>query len=130
MSERDVQVFDRACAFFFALLLALGGATIFSVLTVEPPAYSAGVFLGMAGVSWLVLRPYVKPLLRIWGWPGMSPARLVSLLLLLPWVVLMFLIGYYNHPLLRVLLCVSGLTACVVYLWLRACWLLDQHGVH
>lgn len=85
--------------------------------------------VGPTIVSAVVLRPFVRGVRKVWGWPRMDRGRLSSLLLLLLWLVPLWFLGENNHSAQRASICVAGLSVCFTYLWFRFCWLLDQHGV-
>ncbi len=82
--------------------------------------------IGGVLISYCLLKPHVKKISTIWGWPSLNTASNISLLLLSFWPGLFCWIGSQNHSALRVMLCTTGLVSCTIYLWLRGCWLLQQ----
>ena len=85
--------------------------------------------IGGVLVSYLFLKPYVARVSMIWGWPRPNVARYVSLLPILVWPSLICWLGLKSHAIPRVAMCTIGLILCVLYLWLRGCWLLQQCDV-
>lgn len=86
--------------------------------------------IGFGGVpvSYWLLRPAVRRISNVWGWPRMNVSGCVSLALLLVWPGLLGWMGLQNHGIPRVAICTAGLALCAIYLWIRGSWLLQQCG--
>ena len=92
----------------------------------SPFAYCLSLCIGGVLISYSFLKPHVRKISKIWGWPCLNTASYSSLLLLFLWPFLFCWVGSHNHPVLRVITCTTALVLCNVYLWLRGCWLLQQ----
>lgn len=106
-------------------LLACPGCT-FSALGF----YIVCMVLGGIPVSWMLLRKFVLRVRKIWGMPRITLPEIIGLLPLLLLPVTMFFVGMQKHELARCIYGTYGLALCVVYLWVRLCWLMEQLGVH
>jgi hypothetical protein len=58
--------------------------------------------------------------------PRINGASVVSLFLMMSGPTLMYYVGLRNYDFPRVVLCTTALASCVVYVWMRCCWLLQQ----
>ena len=105
------------------ILLACPGCT-FS----NPIFFVLSMFAGTVPVAYLLLRPHTRAI-RPWGIPRIDTARVVSLVLMLLVLIPLWFIGRQENSTLHVAICLCGLAACCLYLWLRCCWLLDTHHV-
>ncbi len=92
----------------------------------QPGFVAMSLFVGLVAVTFGFLHPLKLRLKHVWGLPRVTIPRIVSLLPLLAGPAFMFLIGRQSHGLYHVLACTTGLTLCVVYLWVRCCWLLQE----
>lgn len=106
------------------LLLACPGCT-FS----EPGFYLVCMVLGSIPVTWQLLREPAQRIKKIWGMPRITLPQIAGLLPLLMLPTIMFLVGQQKHDLQRCLSGAYGLVLCVVYLWIRLCWLMEQMDV-
>ena len=86
------------------------------------------MFAGTVPVAYLLLRPHTQSI-RTWGIPRIDAARVGSLLLMLIVLIPLWYVGKQENSTPHVVICICGLAACCVYLWLRCCWLLDTHQV-
>jgi hypothetical protein len=90
----------------------------------------AGIFGGWAPFVF-VFRPYrlAKRMPRLWGIPrfGLTDLALLSLMLAGPLAIAR--LGRDDHGLVWMAVCFTLLAACVVFLWLRGLWILQQLGI-
>lgn len=94
----------------------------------NPRFIALSIIVGTIPIAYLVLRPYTrtKP---TWGIPRVDAARVLSLILMLLCLVPLWLLREPNRSTIEHALGFAGLGTCCVYLWYRACWLLDVHHV-
>ncbi len=105
------------------LLLACPGCT-FS----NPVFLVLSMFAGTVPCAYLLLRPHTRTI-RTWGIPRIDGTRIVSLLLMLFCLIPLWFVGLQESSTFHVMVCIGCLIACCVYLWVRSCWLLDEHHV-
>jgi len=91
---------------------------------------TAGVFGGWAAVG-VILRPYrfAERMPSVWGVPRFHISDFVSLFLLMMWPAFFMRIGRDSQDIKRVLFIGLIFAVCVLFLWLRGLWILQQCNV-
>jgi hypothetical protein len=107
-------------------MLACGMCAIQSPMSIA----AAGILGGWA--TYTVLRPYRfgKRMPRLWGLPRFGLSDFLSLFLLMLGPLFVARIGRDEYEPSRVLTCFGLLAVCVLYLWARGLWILEQLGIN
>lgn len=93
------------------------------------PIFTLSFCLGGVLASYVLLKPFVKRVSKIWGWPRLTVNAGVGLLAMLCWPTFLCWYGLQmpnHHSVSRITICTAGLVICAVYLWVRGTWLLEQ----
>lgn len=101
----------------------------FCIMNSSPNAvFLLSFCLGGVLVSYVLLKPFVKRVSKIWGWPHLNVGSGVGLLAMLCWPSLICWAALQRpkHSVSLIAICTAGLVLCAVYLWLRGTWLLEQ----
>lgn len=94
----------------------------------NPRFHIVSLFVGTVPLAYFLLRPYTKSI-RAWGLPKINVPRILSLCLMLLCLVPFLFVERKEHQRQYVESYLTGMVLCCVYLWFRACWLLDARGV-
>ena len=96
----------------------------------SPQLFAIGLFLGSPVSCYLFLRPYHSRIKKKWGMPRCTIVDFSSLLLLTCWPLLIAMAAKEHVSVPMLLLSAFLLLGCVVFIWVRCMWLLQQNQVN